>query len=251
VRQGLTWGELILTLLAILLLAGVGFIPWLTGSVFYNQFWFCWLFFAAFVGMTPLLALRTPRLGALWHIGTAVYVLLCKGLCFHDQHFFARGGVGNLIWSAPAIVGLLSFSEWWFELPTTKAGKMTITKDDLPGLPSGALVEPAEIEVVEVVIPEERIPKFCDIGAAVNKQNGNCVITELFGGSSASAAGLKEGDIITHIDTKDVSALDVHQIRALLRGQQNTIVVLTIQRPGETTPKNFTVARRLVNAERK
>ena len=141
--------------------------------------------------------------------------------------------------------------EWWFELPTTKAGKMTITKADLPGLPSGALVEPAEIEVVEVVIPEERIPKFCDIGAAVNKQNGNCVITELFGGSSASAAGLKEGDIITHIDTKDVSTLDVHQIRALLRGQQNTIVVLTIQRSGETTPKNFTVARRLVNAERK
>jgi|GEM_PF-3932341 len=106
VRRGLTWGELIFTVLGIFTFVGIGFIPGLTGSGFYNGFWFSWLCLAAFVGMTPLLALRTRRLGALWHVGTAMYVLLCIGLCLHDQHFFARGGVGNLIWSAPAIVGL-------------------------------------------------------------------------------------------------------------------------------------------------
>lgn len=140
--------------------------------------------------------------------------------------------------------------EWWFEVPTTKAGKMTISKGDLPGLPSGVLVEPAEIEVVEVVIPEERIFNLRGIGAAVNKENGVCVITQLFDGGTASAAGLKDGDIMTHIDTKNISALDVHQIRALLLGQQNTKVVITIQRPGESSPKDYTVVRRPVNTKR-
>ena len=141
--------------------------------------------------------------------------------------------------------------EWWFEVPTCKAGKMTITKADLPGLPSGVLVEPAEIEAVEVLIPEERIAQeVCGIGAAVEKENGICAITQLFDGYGAIAAGLKEGDIITHIDTKDISASDVHQIRTCLHGQKDTKVVLTIQRRGETSPKEYTVVRRLVNEKR-
>jgi carboxyl-terminal processing protease len=76
------------------------------------------------------------------------------------------------------------------------------------------------------------------------------VFCSIYDGSTASSAGLKEGDMITRINTKDISALDVHQIRALLPGQQNTKVVMTIQRPGETSPKDYPVVRRPVNAKR-
>jgi len=62
--------------------------------------------YALFVGMVPVLAIYTHRPAILWHLGAAAYILLCIGLCFHDQHFFASGGIGNMILSAPVIVAL-------------------------------------------------------------------------------------------------------------------------------------------------
>jgi membrane-associated protease RseP (regulator of RpoE activity) len=81
------------------------------------------------------------------------------------------------------------------------------------------------------------------IGAVVNKKNGACVITKLLEQSGAVTAGLKEGDIITHIDTKDISALNLFQITMLLRGEPETKVVITIQRAGEADLKNYPVVR--------
>jgi hypothetical protein len=56
---------MIFTVLGIFSFVGIRFIPGLTGSGFYNGFWFSWLCFAAFVGMPPLLALAASVFSAL------------------------------------------------------------------------------------------------------------------------------------------------------------------------------------------
>ena len=91
--------------------------------------------------------------------------------------------------------------------------------------------------------PVVGIMNLSGIGAVVNKKEGKCIITKFFEESGAEAAGLKVSDIITHIDSKDIANLDLLQIVALLRGQPDTTVVLTIERTGEAKAKNFTVTR--------
>lgn len=37
--------------------------------------------------------------------------------------------------------------EYWFDVPTSKIGKMTITREDLPSLPENVVVDPIEVDV--------------------------------------------------------------------------------------------------------
>ena len=83
------------------------------------------------------------------------------------------------------------------------------------------------------------------IGAVINKKEGKCVITKLFEDSGAEAAGVTIDDIITHVDGKDLSGVELQDIAALLRGDPDTIVVLTIVR-GDAPPKEYHVTRRPV-----
>ena len=87
------------------------------------------------------------------------------------------------------------------------------------------------------------------IGAVVNKKDGRCIITKLFDRSGAEAAGLKVSDVITHVDSKDISGLDLLQIVKLLRGQPDTTVLITIAREGESKPRNVTVTRHPVKIQ--
>lgn len=86
------------------------------------------------------------------------------------------------------------------------------------------------------------IMNLSGIGAVINKKDGKCIITKFFEGSGAEVAGLKIDDAITHIDKTEVSNLDLPEIAALLRGDPDTTVVLTIVR-GNEPPKNVTVTR--------
>jgi C-terminal processing protease CtpA/Prc len=51
------------------------------------------------------------------------------------------------------------------------------------------------------------------------------------------------------VDSKDISSLDLPQIAALLRGQPDTKVVLTIERSGEAKAKNFSVIRHPIKTQ--
>jgi len=95
--------------------------------------------------------------------------------------------------------------------------------------------------------PTTAILNFSGIGAIINKKDGKCIIMMFFNGSGAEEAGLKVSDVITHVDAKDISDLDLHQISALLRGNPDTTVVITIERAGEGKPEDVTVTRHPVN----
>ncbi len=75
--------------------------------------------------------------------------------------------------------------------------------------------------------------------------DGQIVVRQLVAGGPAHQAGLKIGDIITHIDGKPTKGNDFKQlVDYRLRGRAGTPVTLKIHRPGETKARTFTLIRR-------
>ena len=75
--------------------------------------------------------------------------------------------------------------------------------------------------------------------------DGRIAVRQLVVGGPAHLAGILNGDIITHIDGKPTRGSEFAQIvNRRLRGRAGTKVLITIQRPGETAPRHFTLIRR-------
>ena len=64
-------------------------------------------------------------------------------------------------------------------------------------------------------------------------------------GSPAEKAGLKPGDIITHVDGKSVEGLGSSEVAAKIRGIEGTKVSITVNRNGQVFV--FTMVRTAIN----
>lgn len=53
---------------------------------------------------------------------------------------------------------MFQLTTWYIDIPTSKAGKMWITRDDLPPLPESIVFDPVEIEVMDTVSRATPIP---------------------------------------------------------------------------------------------
>jgi C-terminal processing protease CtpA/Prc len=79
----------------------------------------------------------------------------------------------------------------------------------------------------------------------VPRADGQIVVRQLVAGGPAHLAGVKVGDIITHVDSKPARGSDFkHMVEYRLRGRAGTKVLVTIRRPGEAKPRSFTLTRR-------
>lgn len=75
--------------------------------------------------------------------------------------------------------------------------------------------------------------------------DGRIVVKQLVLGGPAQQAGVRVGDIITHIDGKPTKGSNFREmVEHRLRGQAGTKVLLTIHRPGETKPRWYTLTRK-------
>lgn len=83
--------------------------------------------------------------------------------------------------------------------------------------------------------------------------NGQIVVRQIVAGGPAHTAGIKVGDIITHIDGKaTVGSNFQDMVEHRLRGKAGTRLVLKISRSGNNKPLTFTLTRRqLVTASSK
>ncbi|UKJ06627.1 S41 family peptidase [Solitalea lacus] len=75
--------------------------------------------------------------------------------------------------------------------------------------------------------------QYGGIGATIMQRKGDIIINEPYEGSPAQTAGLRAGDIILAVDGKSVKGKSSGDITTFLKGQPNTIVNLTLMRPGE------------------
>lgn len=79
--------------------------------------------------------------------------------------------------------------------------------------------------------------KIYGIGVNIYSKSGKTEIFNVMPGTPADFAQLKQGDIITHVDGKDIGGMNVSEVANLVRGPENSIVELTILRDGKKLTK--------------
>ena len=108
--------------------------------------------------------------------------------------------------------------------------------------PYTVYLTPAETQAFQ----EKESGQYSGIGAALEKGKRGLVITNVFDGSPAKAAGLQPGDIILAVDgkpTKDV-AIDTSITR--IKGDEGSHVLLGIQPKGGGAVKQVNLVRRRI-----
>lgn len=121
----------------------------------------------------------------------------------------------------------------------------------------GAIMETGIEAMVEsldpytVYYPESRVEdlrfmttgEYGGVGATIYELHGQLTVTELLTGFPAERGGLKVGDVITHVDGRDIRGLDEETALNLLDGSTGSELELQIERWGVEEPLEFTFVR--------
>ncbi len=79
--------------------------------------------------------------------------------------------------------------------------------------------------------------KIYGIGVNIYTNSGRTEIFNVMPGTPADIAQLKQGDIITAVDGKDIAGMNISDVAALVRGPENSVVELSILRDGKKLNK--------------
>lgn len=75
--------------------------------------------------------------------------------------------------------------------------------------------------------------------------DGRIVVKQVVAGGPAHLAGIRAGDVITHIDGKATEGSNFKEmVEYRLRGREGTAVMIKVRRPGELKPYTFKLVRR-------
>jgi carboxyl-terminal processing protease len=75
--------------------------------------------------------------------------------------------------------------------------------------------------------------KIYGIGVNIYSDSGKTVIFNVIPGTPADFVQLKQNDIITHVNGKDISGMNISDVANLVRGPENSVVELVILRDGK------------------
>lgn len=81
--------------------------------------------------------------------------------------------------------------------------------------------------------------KIYGIGVNIYSNSGKIEIFNVMPATPAEFAQLKQGDIITAVNGKDTSGMNVSEVAALVRGPENSVVELTVLRNGKKLTKTL------------
>jgi carboxyl-terminal processing protease len=125
------------------------------------------------------------------------------------------------------------------ELVETALDAMTAALD-----PHSAYLNPDELRESELVTSGE----FGGLGLQVTQEEGKIKIISPIEGTPADRAGLKPGDVITHLDGKPVDGMSLRNAVNAMRGRPGTQVKLTIVRE-QTAPFDVAITRAVITIE--
>jgi carboxyl-terminal processing protease len=94
---------------------------------------------------------------------------------------------------------------------------------------------------------EKERGSYSGIGASLQKTKDGLVITSVFDGSPAKAAGLAPGDIIQAVDGTSTKDAAIETSISRIKGKEGSTVVLTVQpKDAKQQPKEITVVRKTI-----
>jgi carboxyl-terminal processing protease len=93
-------------------------------------------------------------------------------------------------------------------------------------------------------LSERTTGSYAGVGIQVDARDGYVIVLSPLPGGPAIAAGIQPGDRIVEVDGKDMRGKPLDEAQKALRGDPNSVVRLTIERPGVTTPLKFALTRK-------
>ncbi len=87
---------------------------------------------------------------------------------------------------------------------------------------------------------------YIGVGVDIGMQNSLPVVISSIEGCSAAKADVRAGDVILRVNDQDTEGLSVFDVEKLLAGDADTLVNLTLHRPGQEVNITKTVERRRI-----
>ncbi len=110
----------------------------------------------------------------------------------------------------------------------------------------GALKDPYSVYMPPVKAEQfsrDLSGEFFGIGAEIGLKDTKVTVIAPLPESPAEKAGLKKGDIILMVDGADISGLALDEVISKIRGPKDTIVTLTILKPGAQITEDIKITR--------
>jgi carboxyl-terminal processing protease len=85
--------------------------------------------------------------------------------------------------------------------------------------------------------------KYEGIGATVGVRDNQIIIIAPIPNSPAAKAGIRAGDILLAVDGESTEGLSPEEVALRIRGPKGTLVRVTVQHQGETTPVELEIVR--------
>ncbi len=85
--------------------------------------------------------------------------------------------------------------------------------------------------------------EYAGIGSIISYKDGKVIINEPYENMPAAKAGLKAGDVILSIDGVDMTKSTTSDVSEKLKGQQGSLLLIKVQRPGTKKPLEIKVVR--------
>ncbi len=108
--------------------------------------------------------------------------------------------------------------------------------------PHSSYLNPEKFEEMQVQTKGE----FGGLGIEVTMENRLVKVVSPIDDTPADRAGLKAGDLITHLDGTQVLGLTLSDAVELMRGPVGTDIVLTVRREGADKPLDITITRAII-----
>ncbi|MFC1749895.1 S41 family peptidase [Pseudomonadota bacterium] len=151
-------------------------------------------------------------------------------------------------------VRLQIFADVWSRLNNDYIDSNNIDQDDLIYTAIEGMMDALGDDYSEFYDPVEALTtqqsiqgEFEGVGIVLDDFEGQVVILEVLENSPAKAAGIRDGDFITHVDGISVSSKSINDVAELIRGEADTTVKLTIKRDSGTTI--YTVNRQEIHID--
>lgn len=179
---------------------------------------------------------------------TGAFVMLIVAICVGIGINAVKTETGSKTTISSGVSGKLDFLKEVIDLKyLEKTDEKTLEENIYKGLLQG-LNDPYSVYYTKDeydALKEETSGSYCGIGALVSQNADTGVITAInvFKGSPAEKAGMKNGDIIYKVEDKEVTGEDLNNVVAKMKGEKDTKVKINVYRTSEKEYIDLEVTR--------